>query len=86
LWKTDLTIPEWLKPNLVNVIMTERRLGNFKYIDVTYADKPNPKVFDWCQEQSILGLSFIIFNTKEVISNNKDFKNFVDVISKTYGV
>jgi hypothetical protein len=86
LWKTDLTIPEWLKPDLVNVIMIEKQLSKFKYIEIIYADKPNPKIFDWCREQSALGLSFMIFDTKEIISNNKDFKDLVKVISKEYGV
>ena len=86
LWKTDLSIPEHLKPNLVNVILGEEYLGKFKYTSIVYAGRPDTTVFDWIQEQAQLGRNFIVWNTKEVISNNKEFKDFVGLISKQYGV
>jgi hypothetical protein len=86
LWKTDIDIPEWLKPNQSNVIMAEERFGNFTYICIVYAGKPDLRVFDWINEQVEKDINFMIWNTREVFSNNKDFKDFMKVISKQYGV
>jgi len=84
LWKTDLTIPEWLKPNLVDVIMKQEYLGNFNYITVVHAGNPAAQVLDWCKQEALKGTNFIIHNTGEVISNNKDFEDLIKVISKKY--
>jgi Fe-S-cluster containining protein len=85
-WKTELNIPEWLKPDQVNVIMAEERLSNFTYISVVYAGKPDKRVFEWFDEQSKLGINFLIWHTKETISTDMDFKNYIKIISKEYGV
>jgi len=85
-WKTESTIPEWLKPDQVNVIMAEERLSRFTYISVVYAGKPDKRVFDWMSEQSRLGVNFLIWNTKETISTDMDFKNYIKIMSKEFGV
>ena len=85
-WKTELTIPEWLKPDNSNVIMSEEQLAQYKYISILYAGKPEKSVFDWMKEQSKSGINFLIWNTKEVISEDTNFKTFVKVMSKEYGV
>ena len=85
-WKTQLAIPEWLKPNNSNVIMSEEQLAQYKYISILYAGKPKKSVFDWMHEQSKLGVNFLIWNTKETISIDMNFKNFVKIMSKEFGV
>jgi hypothetical protein len=84
LWKIDLNIPEWLKPNLVDVIMKTERLGTFEYVSISFAGNPDPRVFDWAREQK--DMNFIIWNTKKVISNNEEFKNFYRVLNTNFGV
>ena len=85
-WKTELSVPEWLKPDNSNVIMSEEQLAQYKYISILYAGKPKKLVFDWMKEQSKSGINFLIWNTKEVISEDTNFKTFVKVMSKEYGV
>jgi hypothetical protein len=85
-WKTELDIPEWLKPDQVNVIMAEERLSNFTYISVVYAGKPDKRVFEWFNEQSKLGINFLIWHTRETISTDMDFKNYIKIMSKEFGV
>ena len=85
-WKTELSVPEWLKPNNSNVIMGEEQIAQYRYISVLYAGKPMKSVFDWMTEQSKLGVNFLIWNTKETISIDMDFKNYIKIISKEYGV
>ena len=85
-WKANINIPEWLKPSNVNIIMGKEQMGPFEYVSVMYAGKPDVKVFDWMQEQANTGINFLIWNTKEVVSNDLNFKQYIKVISKEYGV
>jgi len=84
LWKTDLNLPEWLKPSLVNVILSTKVLGNFKYIEVVYAGTPDIRIFEWFKEQANLEHNFLIWHSKEAISNNADFKKFILAMNTTY--
>ena len=75
-----------MKPDTSNVIMGQEQLAQYRYISIVYAGKPKKIVFDWMHEQSQLGINFLIWNTKKVISEDLNFHNFVRVISKEYGV
>jgi Fe-S-cluster containining protein len=85
-WKTNLEIPEWLKPNQVNVIMKHEYISRFKYINICFAGEPDPRIYDWMEEQSNLGINFKVYDTKQIISKDKDFILFHELLSKEYGV
>jgi hypothetical protein len=60
---TELSIPEWLKPSQVNVIMKQEQINRFKYISIVYAGTPDPRVFDWIKEQHFVSLPILIYAT-----------------------
>jgi hypothetical protein len=64
--------------------MKTERLGVFEYVSISFAGNPDPRVFDWAREQK--DMNFVIWNTKEVISNNEEFKNFYRVLNTDFGV
>jgi len=66
--------------------MGEEQIAQYRYISVLYAGKPKKSVFDWMTEQSRFGVNFLIWNTKETISTDNNFKNYIKIISKEYGV
>ena len=48
LWLTDANIPEWLKPNLENVILSEKEIKGIRYIELLEAGQPmSAKVLSW---------------------------------------
>jgi hypothetical protein len=80
LWKTDLDIPLWLKPDHVDVILKKERLSRWEYISISFAGSPDSRVLEWARSQQ--DKNFIVFDTKEVISQDGEFKNFLKVMNK----
>ena len=66
--------------------MGQEQLAQYRYISVLYAGKPKKSVFDWMTDQSKLGINFLIWNTRETISTDNNFKNFVKIMNKEFGV
>lgn len=47
-WLVNLEIPEWMKPNRVNVIATKRKIDNYEYLELTEAgEKLKVEVLNW---------------------------------------
>ena len=84
-WKITPSVPEWLKPNLVNVIMKQEQLSKFRYINVIAAGDVDPKIFDWINEQTELGINFIIYETKQLFSKDEEFKHFIMLLNTKFG-
>jgi hypothetical protein len=85
-WKTELSIPDWLKPSQVNVIMKQEQINRFKYISIVYAGTPDPRVFDWIEEQVESGVNFIIYEPRQLLSKDEDFIQFDRLLNTKFGV
>ncbi len=50
-WISDISLPEWLKPEISGVIITKKGLEIFDYLMVIPAEnKLNEKVYQWADE------------------------------------
>lgn len=55
-WLINNDIPEWMKPNLVNVILVEENKNNIKYITVKEAGSPlDSSVLSWLFQEYLSG-------------------------------
>ena len=69
-WITDEKIPYWMKPNLVNVIITHRNSNNINYVELIEAgSKLNVEVFSWFMQEYAKGTWNTVTYTIESVFN-----------------
>ena len=85
-WKADMNLPEWLKPNKANVIITKRKIGDYHYNAVVPASllEVTEKVHDWANEYSKTHPTNIVIygavsGITAIYSSDEDFKKFLGV-------
>lgn len=79
-WKDDISLPEWMRPNLSNVILVKSQLDEYKYFNAI-ATKPTlaDNVIEFLKEMSKGKYKkniVLIYNRLEyvVFSENDEFK------------
>ena len=78
-WITDHTIPNWMKPNLVDVIITNRHSNGINYVELTEAgSKLNIEVFSWFVQEYAKGtydiILYMINNEYNIISKTNEWE------------
>jgi len=81
-WKSNRSLPEWLKPDKVGAIIMKRQLDIFEYFMVVPAANIAKQVYDWADSfyrQSIKN-HVIIRKDKEfkIYSNHGHFRELAD--------
>ena len=86
-WKDNHFVPENLKPSVSGVIMVERYLENYKYLDINYAGREvSPEVEDFLYQlyigKKVENIRYISKGKYKLLSDNPTFKS---LFIKTYG-
>jgi hypothetical protein len=54
LWKTENILPEWMRPDLVNVVVTYKKSGDIEYYEITEAgNRLDVRVLNWLMHWGI---------------------------------
>ncbi|NDB84209.1 MAG: hypothetical protein EB127_16065 [Alphaproteobacteria bacterium] len=78
-WLLDDKIPYWMKPNLVDVIITYRQAKDISYVELTEAgSKLNVEVFSWFVQEYVKGtwntITYTIENNLNYISRDGEWE------------
>ena len=79
-------MPEYLKPNVSNVIILQYYIESYRYLRlIKTGKKTDPRVYEWAKEYSESGnehANVIGFEDGKLIvfSKNKDFKNLIEKV------
>jgi len=82
-WKSNRSLPEWLKPDKVNAIILKKYLEKHQYYMIVAAGSTiDTKVKKWANDFSLESLSnHIVVNNNgqfEIYSKNRQFKELAD--------
>ena len=81
-WLSNNKIPHWMKPNLVDTIITIRYSNGIEYVELTEAgSKLNVEVFSWFMQEYAKGTWNTITYTIESDSNYVTRNNELNKIS-----
>jgi hypothetical protein len=85
-WKVDMNLPEWLKPNKANVIVTKRKIGDYEYNAIVPASllEVSEKVHVWAEEHAkAKSVNTVIYGTVSgitaIYTSDESFKKFLGV-------
>ena len=85
-WKTNPRIPDWLRPDLSQVIILPRYLEEKRYLRLFNSGSiwPDSKVFEWAEEFSKTGQNLVGYDRTGTRIFSQD-EEFLELAKKEFG-